>query len=321
MAAPNDKNTQGQQPPGQLQVIVNTVKGQEYQDMLRKSLKNPQFLDAFTEATAAALRNNPAAFLDCDKVSLYNAILDAARRGIAPDGKQGALTVFNTNVAPRGQKEIWVKKAQFMIMPQGIIDAFAKVGITAYAQSVHSNDQFKFWSDDSGQHVAHTYNPFQDRGERIGAYACGITKGGRVYVEAMGNDELKRARSKSRTPDKGPWVEWPERMEQKSALHRLDKRMPGAGVLGDEDQEPEQVVGVDNRVDSRTSPPIDVPNPGSADVPNTPKALSDESKRPRGLQAIIDSEQPEPEPAMAAEAEVAQQVHSSVEAGEGGSPF
>jgi recombination protein RecT len=301
MAAPSNQTP----PPGKaLEVILNTVRAEDYQAILRKSISDPKKLDAFTEATAAALRSNPGVFIDCDKTSLYNSILEAARRGILPDGKQGALAPFNTNVAPKGQKEIWVKKVQFMIMPAGIIEAFARVGIKAYAQSVYANDDFRFWSDDSGQHVEHNYNPFIDRGERIGSYASGITRDGRCYVEAMSMDELARARSKSKNPDKGPWKEWPERMEQKSSLHRLDKRMPGASILGDDDVEPEQVVatvpagGVPDTAGSAGPVPgasqATAGGPEATGQPARTARLTDESKRPRGLQAIIDAEEAQP---------------------------
>lgn len=304
--------------PGQgLVVIENTLKDKQYQDILRKSLKNPATLDAFTEATIAALRTKPEMFVTCDKQSLYNSILDAARRGILPDGKQGALVSYNTRISKNPDR--YVLKAQFLIMPQGIIDAFAKVGITAYSQSVYAMDTIRFWSDDQGQHIQHDYNPFGDRGQRVGAYASGMTRGGRCYVEAMSLDELNRARAASRTPDKGPWIEWPERMEQKSALHRLDKRMPGAGIVGD-DGEPQNEVEVPDSADSPCGGTVGstMPEPPAEQA----KVLSDDSKRPRGLQAIIDSDEvlsrPEVERIQAAQALSATQ--GSVEQ-TGESPF
>jgi recombination protein RecT len=244
------------------------------QTVLRAALPRDVPLDRFTDATIAAMNANPD-ILECDRASLYNSIAQAARKGILPDGKQGALAPFNTKVGDK-----WVKKAQFMIMPEGIIAAFAKVGITAYAQSVYENDTIKLWSDDSGQHIEHNYDPFGNRGARTGAYACGRTKGGVVYVEAMGMEDLKKVRTKSRSPDKGPWTEWTDRMEQKSALHRLDKRMPGAGVAG-EDDEPESVVAT---VETTGAPVAPV-----APVGQSPATESTEPKRPRGLQAVIDS--------------------------------
>jgi phage RecT family recombinase len=260
-------------PPG-TNVVVNTLKAQEMQTVLKAALPRDVPLDRFTDATIAAMNANPDIF-ECERNSLYNAIAQAARKGILPDGKQGALAPFNTKVGDK-----WVKKAQFMIMPEGIIAAFAKVGITAYAQSVYENDTIRLWSDDSGQHIEHTYDPFGQRGARTGAYACGRTKGGVVYVEAMGLEDLKKVRSKSRSPDKGPWAEWTDRMEQKSALHRLDKRMPGAGVAG-EDDEPENVVA--------TVPEAGQSVSGGGSATESQQPTTEAPKRPRGLQAVIDS--------------------------------
>lgn len=297
---------------GGMTVILNTLRAPEMQGYMRARLADPKKLEAFTEATAAALRSNPSVFVDADKASLYNAILDAANKGIVPDGKQGALAPFNTKVKD-GNKEYWVKKIQFMIMPQGIIDAFAKVGITAYAQSVFENDEFDFFSDDTGQHVKHKYNPFHERGARIGAYACGMTRGGKSFVEALGMEDIKKIRSKSRSPDKGPWTEFTDRMEQKSALHRLDKRMPGAGVLGDDDAEAAPVIeGV-----QEASPAVGGGGQGGDGAAQAQRsvAITDESKRPRGLQTIIDSE-PEPQEIARNEPQQGDQVESN-----NGSPF
>ena len=264
-----------------LTISVNTIKAPEFQSILLKSLPKEINVDKFTHAVVTALRNAPHLFVECDRNSLYNAIVDAARRGLIPDGKQGALVPFNTKV---GQN--YVKKAQFMIMPQGIIDSLAKVGITVYAQSVYENDEAKFWSDDKGQHVDFKYDPFASRGERVGSFACAQTKDGKTYVETANLDYIERVKKVSRQRDTkgnlyGPWIEWPEKMEQKTALHLICKRLPTVDI-GDDDEYKEAPAS--DEVAIRTDPPAEPQASAARTVPEGGQA------RPKALQKLVDSQ-------------------------------
>ncbi len=254
------------------------------QKALKDSLPPHVPLEKFTAAAIAAIRNAPQLFVDCDRQSIYNAVAQAARDGLIPDGRQGALVPFNTKVK-QGDKEYWIKKCQFMIMPQGIIDKLAKIGITVYAVSVYEKDPIQFWNDSTGQHVKHNYEPFSERGLRIGAFACATLRDGRTYVETMSMAEIDRVKavSKQKTQDGkfyGPWAEWPERMEQKSALHRICKRLPSVEIPEDDEftgRQPESIVIQ--------------PEPETKKLP-TPVAqsVSTPTTRPRALQALVDSE-------------------------------
>lgn len=268
-----------------LSVIVDTIKREPtMQKALKDSLPPHVPLEKFTAAAIAAIRNAPQLFVDCDRQSIYNAVAQAARDGLIPDGRQGALVPFNTKVK-QGDKEYWIKKCQFMIMPQGIIDKLAKIGITVYAVSVYEKDPIQFWNDSTGQHVKHNYEPFSERGQRIGAFACATLRDGRTYVETMSMAEIDRVKavSKQKTQDGrffGPWVEWPERMEQKSALHRICKRLPSVEISEDDEftgRQPESIVIQ--------------PEPETKKLP-TPVAqsVSTSATRPRALQAVVDSE-------------------------------
>jgi recombination protein RecT len=244
-------------------------------------------LDRFTRVTLTAIQNNPA-ILDCDRGSLYNACVTAAQRGLLPDGKDGALVSFNTKDGNGG----WIKKVQFMPMPEGVIKEMAKAGIKAYTVSVYENDEVEIWNDDSGQHFTHKSKVFGGRGERVGAVACGKDSEGRVYVEAMNMDDLARARAASKSPDKGPWQAWPERMEQKTVLHRLRRRVPiiGHDELVERFREDDEAV----LADPKDEPPVEQPAATTATVAEQP---AKPAKRPKGLQAVIEhaeTEQPPP---------------------------
>jgi recombination protein RecT len=254
-------------------VIANTLRERDMQAAIRVNLPKDVDQDKFTSATIEALRRAPQVFEDCDRTSVYNAIVEAARDGLIPDGKQGALVPFNTKV---GEK--YIKKCQWMIMPSGIVDKLAKQGVTVYAASVYDGDQIEVWNDDAGQHVKHEVNAFGERGPRIGAYACARTAKGVTYVETMNLTQLAAVAkvSKSKTKDGipyGPWIDWPDRMSEKSCLHRIVKRIPNVTIAED-----------DEFKETSDRPAITiaaVPQERSPDQDRPPE-------RPKALQAVVD---------------------------------
>ena len=273
-------------------------------------------VDRFTEVVMMAIRQTPE-LLDADRQTLYDSCLSLARRGLLPDKKEAALVVYSTNVAPKGQQKRYVKKVQEIAMVGGIIKELGKVGIKAYAVSVYTNDQFDFWNDDDGQHVKHKPVVFGDRGTRIGAFAAGQLPDGRTYVEAMNMQELERValRSKQAWKDKdgvthrgGTWVSDPERMEQKSCLHRLRKRMPvelPPEGEDDFDQSANQADPTGDQTDMGI--PISEQNQAlesdsAGDHVQAPPRQNGGKKRPRGLRAVIDQVK-EPEPVKVSEPE------------------
>lgn len=271
-----------------IEIYVNTIKGPEIQGLINKSLPKEIPAVKFTAAVIGAIKANQQVFIDCERQSVYNSIIEAARRGLVPDGKQGALVPFKKKV--NGQ---FIKFCQFMIMPEGIIDSLARLGITIYAQSVHKNDKYRFWSDDKGQHVDHEFDPFTDRGERVGAFSCATTRAGVSYVEAMGMADISRVMKVSKQKDDqgnmtGPWKDWPERMEQKSCMHRVCKRTPNVDI-GDDDEYTDRVVSVVPAANADDQKEQSTGNTATATPENT-KPAAEGMARPKALQRIIDEE-------------------------------
>ena len=259
------------EPGNAIATLVNTISAREMQEVIRKTLPSNVSQERFTQAAIAAIKHRPDLLVECDRASVYSAIIDAAKDGLLPDGRHGVLAPFNTKVGDK-----WIKKAQFLIMPEGIIDKLASLGITAYAVSVYAGDKIRIWNDDTGQHVEHEPATFGSRGERIGAYACArIQKTGVTYVEAMNVEDLQAPRKVTKSKDKdgnlvGPWRDFPDRMEQKTCLHRICKRLPNVAVGEDPeylDEPPRAPVTVDV-------------------VPTPPPATNG---RPAALQRVVDS--------------------------------
>lgn len=220
--------------PVEIKKVSDVLKSENMQKTVRAILPKSITVDKFTEVTIAGIENNPDV-LDADRDSLYRACVAAARRGLLPDKREGALVVYKTNVGTR-EKPIWMPMVQFMPMVEGIIKEMAKAGIEAYAVSVYENDTISLWNDDDGQHVKHEPNVFGDQGKMIGVFACAKTDTGRTYVEAMNLQDIQQvaSRSKQNNQDKssgavtygGTWRSDFDRMAQKSALHRVRKRLP-----------------------------------------------------------------------------------------------
>lgn len=205
--------------------VSATIAAPEFQSKIAAALPANVSVDRFTRCLLTAWQINPD-ILSCERTSLYMSVLTAAQQGLMPDGREGVIVKFSVKV---GEK--WIDKAQFMPMVAGVIKRFADAGVSVYAGSVYSADQFRAWNDDTGQHVLHTPVHFGERGEWLGCYAV-ATVNGSTYVEIAGIPEIQKIRSKSkgafdRNGDlKGPWLDWPERMGQKSLLHRLGRRVP-----------------------------------------------------------------------------------------------
>lgn len=267
-----------------LVTVIGAIRSEDMQKQVSTLLPPSVNRDRFTEVTIAAVQNSPEV-LEADRDSLYRACLAAARRGLLPDKREGALVVYNTNIGTR-EKPQWIRLVQFMPMVEGILREMTKAGIKAYATCVYALDAISLWNDDDGQHVRHEPVMFGDRGELVGVFAAARTQDGRPYVEAMSVADVHKiaARSRQCSTDKagnvqmgGTWKSDFERMAQKSALHRLRKRLP----ITDEDalrnlQDMEEASDIDltgGSAQQQTTPVDTTANVGPESPPPAQAAL------------------------------------------------
>lgn len=101
------------------------------------------------------------------------------------------------------------------------------------ARVVYAGDKFRYWIDDSGEHVE--YEPSDDHDTNVvrRVFAMAKTKNGELYVEPMSVEQVEKVRAVSRARNKGPWVDWWDQMAIKTALRRLAKRLPMSSDLDD----------------------------------------------------------------------------------------
>lgn len=193
----------------------------------------PEHIDvkSFCRITMMAVQNAPA-LLDADRNSLFASLQRCATDGLIPDGKEAALIEFNTKDKASGK---YIKKIQYLPMVAGILKRARQSGqiATIAARCVYDNDEFDYWIDENGEHMMHRPNFGGDRGNMRLVYAMAKMTSGEVVVEPMDMNEIQKVKDASKTSKYGAWVDWFERMAEKSALHRLTRRLPNSSELSE----------------------------------------------------------------------------------------
>jgi recombination protein RecT len=198
-----------------------------FRDLLPKYLTPEKMFRVAQLATS----KNPA-LLACTPASFVVAMMDAARCGLEPNGKDAALV-------PYGQE------CQFQPMFQGMIKQAVQGGAAKKinARIVYANDKFKLKYDPE-PHIDHE-PAYDDEGEVVGAYAYAVLPDGTLHVEYMNKRQLDHIKAKSKSRS-GPWSTDPEEMYRKTPVKRLFKYLPVP-------DEVEYAVQVDNLAENGRS--------------------------------------------------------------------
>jgi recombination protein RecT len=206
--------------------VLTTISSPAMRDKIKQALPPSVDIDRFTRTTLTAIQQTPE-LLECDSMSLYNAVVRAAQDGLLPDGREGIISPYRVNTGTR-ESPTWSKKAQWMPMAYGIIKRLGKAGIYIDTQIVCANDTFEEVMGDDAK-IVHKKPPLgQDRGKMVGVYAIATLPDGQKLREVMDMEDIARiqAASKSGESDASPWGKWKDEMARKSVLRRLSKRCP-----------------------------------------------------------------------------------------------
>jgi recombination protein RecT len=205
-------------------------------------------VERFMRVVMTAVQRNQE-LAGADRASLFNSSLLAAQDGLLPDGREGALVIYNTKVKKDG-KETWLKAVQWMPMIAGILKKCRNSGelSSIEAHTVHANDKFSYRIGIDDQPV-HEPDWFGDRGSVIGVYAVARLKDGSRVSEIMSKAEVESVRAVSRAKDSGPWTQWWSEMARKTVLRRLSKRLPISTDLDDLIRRDDNLYDLDGRSD------------------------------------------------------------------------
>jgi recombination protein RecT len=209
-------------PLGQLVVQrKNEIQAQEAE--LKKMLPPSIPSDKFVRTVQTAITLNPD-LAQADKNSVLTACMKAASDGLVLDGREAALTIYNTKQKDGSYK----KMAQYIPMVAGIIKRVRNSGEVARLNAFvrYENDEF---------HVAYglemklEHKPnFEDPGKPLGAYAVCLFKDGESDFEYMSSKQILNIAGQGKNADQydpakgknfGEW--W-----RKTAIRRLSKRLP-----------------------------------------------------------------------------------------------
>jgi recombination protein RecT len=205
------------QPPTDLEVLRARINSEEVSEEIAAALPANVSIAKFKRVTLTALNETPA-LVGADRPSLFAAIVKCAQDGLLPDGREAALVIFNG-------------KAQYMPMIGGYRKIAAEHGWTLRAAVVYENDLFEHEEgfEPKLRHVRARLG--EERGRMIGAYAVARHEDGRQETVVLDAAEVEKIRQVSRSKNRGPWVDWTDRMWEKTAGRKLFKQLP----LGDTD--------------------------------------------------------------------------------------
>lgn len=191
-------------------------------------------VERFMRVVLTAVNGNGDLLL-ADRQSLFESCLKAAQDGLLPDGREGALVVYNTNVAKPGEQKRWIKKVQWMPMVAGIMKKARNSGEIALitAGYVVGGDKFRYWIDDDGEHIFYEPGEKQDHDTFVCAFAMAKTKDGVIYAQRVTPNDVEKMRNASKAKDGPAWKNWYDQMAMKGAIRRLAKRLPMSSDLDD----------------------------------------------------------------------------------------
>lgn len=208
-------------------------------DQLEKRL--PQFqaalpahipVERFKRVLLTAIQQNPK-LATADRPSLFTSAMKAAHDGLLPDGREGALVIYNTKIKINGAEK-WVDAVQWMPMIASIRKKVrnSKEIATWDAKIVYEKDEFLY---EDGLDLVIKHKPYLDGdpGQVRAAYSVAKLKTGEVSVEVMTKFQIDRIRAISKAKDKGPWVEHYAEMAKKTVARRHSKVLPMSTDLDD----------------------------------------------------------------------------------------
>ncbi|PYQ60466.1 MAG: hypothetical protein DMF53_16940, partial [Acidobacteria bacterium] len=169
--------------------------------------------DRLLRVVLTVLQSTPA-LLDCDRASLYRAVMTCAQLGLEPDGVLGQAWL----VPSKG-------KVQLVPGYRGLLTIARDSGqiLSINAQAVHRNDHFEYayGLNERLEHVPGS----GDRGEITHFYAYARFKDGGHCFDVMSRAEVDAVRRSGPAEEPG-WVNGYAEMGKKTVLRRIAKLLP-----------------------------------------------------------------------------------------------
>ena len=197
-----------------------------------RSLPPQMPTERFVRTVLTAIQINPD-LARADRHTLKVSCMKAAQDGLLPDGREGALVIYNTKVKVDGVDK-WIHAVQWMPMVAGLKKKARNSGeiasITGHV--VYKHDAFRLVFGDD-ERVEHEPNIDVDEAEMIeanavGAYAIGRLKDGTIIRAWRSKAQIYRAKSQSKAQNSLMWTKFWEEGWIKTAIRYLAKDLPSS---------------------------------------------------------------------------------------------
>lgn len=174
---------------------------------------------------AISARNTTPKLSQCDAASILSCCLRAASLGLEPSAVDGLGRAY---ILPYYNKKAHSLQAQFTLGKNGMLELVQRSGRveSIRTQCVYEGDDFDWYEDETGLHYHYRPNLNAPHGEnnfRLVYLSARLKDGGSVFC-AMSKAEVDATRSRSKTPEAGPWVTDYEAMAEKSVIRRAFNR-------------------------------------------------------------------------------------------------
>lgn len=205
--------------------IMTALKGDDFQAAMAEVLPSHLTSERMTRVALTTIRRTPA-ILQCTPQSFFNCMLELSAAGLEPDGRHAHLIPYKD-------------ECTLVIDYKGLVAMALRSPdiVRVHADIICQNDVFVY---DKGIVRSHQVDPFNPRGEMLGAYALVEFTNGSEKAELMTIEEIDKIRDRSRAKSSGPWVTDYNEMAKKTVFRRCSKWLPlsaeiQAAMNGDDD--------------------------------------------------------------------------------------
>ena len=220
----------------------------ERKGRLQGKLPNNISTDALINQALKACLRSPK-LLECSTQSIYTAMLDASELGLEPfTGQQYAFVLPYKN-------KMGGHEAKFMPSYRGMLELARRSGqlLSVESDIIYETDAFEIERglNPKLKHIPNFLS--KERGKEILVYAVVRFKDGGFQFDVMTVHDIEKIRSKSKSPNYGPWVDYWGEMAKKTVLKKVLKTCPMATEYA-----LAKAIEKDNQVDYSDDDVIDI---------------------------------------------------------------
>jgi len=189
----------------------------KYESVVAKLLGEKMSAEKFISIVDNAVRKTPK-LLDCDRASLFGAILTSAEMALEPNTPAGLSYIIP-----------YKNQAQFQIGYHGVINLLYRSSKIEkiISEMVYENDEFDRYMDDS-MNWRFKFRPATgNRGKEVGAFAIVHLRDTTPEFKYMSITELEEIKKKSQSPQTYDKENDPQRwMYRKAVIKQIAKLLP-----------------------------------------------------------------------------------------------